>query len=102
MAPLKARLWGNVTLAGITVKVQVNGVGAHEGWATAAADGSWSIDLDPRAASADNRVEVVPSSGSPIVLTNVAFGDVFLCEPTPLQPHTLANNIRTYISVLPS
>ena len=48
MAPLKARLWGNATV-GTTVTVRVNGVAAHAGWATAAADGTWSIDLDPRA-----------------------------------------------------
>jgi sialate O-acetylesterase len=79
MAPLKARLWGNVT-AGTTVKVYVNGVIAHDGHATAVADGSWSIDLNPRGASPSNKVEIVPSSGSNITLTNVAFGDVYLCS----------------------
>jgi hypothetical protein len=77
MAPLKARLWGNATAGTTTVTVHVNGAFAHE--VRVGADGSWSVDLDPREASPSNKVEIVPSSGSPIVLTNVAFGDVYLC-----------------------
>ena len=79
-APLKARLWGNAT-AGTTVRVQVNGEIAHKGQAIVTADGSWSVDLDPREASPSSKIEIVPSSGNPVVLTNVAFGDVYLCAP---------------------
>jgi len=47
---------------------------------TAASDGTWSIALDPQPASTGHTIKVSTSGGKSQTLSNVAFGDVFLCS----------------------
>jgi sialate O-acetylesterase len=78
-----ARIWGSATGE---VTVTVSGGGGTEIQTTkAATNGSWSVDLRPRNATvAPSQITVAcPSctaaADKQVVLTDVLFGDVFVC-----------------------
>lgn len=78
-----ARLWGSATG---TVTVVVSGAGGAETkTARAAANGTWNIDLRPRPSTLEASTITVtcPScdaaADKKVVLTDVLFGDVFVC-----------------------
>ncbi len=86
-----ARLWGSATG---TVTAIVSGAGGAETkTATAAANGTWSIDLRPRASTMEPSTITVtcPSCKVPgdkkVVLTDVLFGDVFVCGGRESSAH---------------
>lgn len=63
----------------LSVKVLVNGkLASHD--AVVKPDKSWVVDLEPQTASSSNNITIVSSAGHSVVLTNVAFGDVYLCS----------------------
>eukprot|EP00456_Euglypha_rotunda_P014978 TRINITY_DN14772_c0_g1_i1.p1 TRINITY_DN14772_c0_g1~~TRINITY_DN14772_c0_g1_i1.p1 ORF type:complete len:206 (+),score=22.02 TRINITY_DN14772_c0_g1_i1:128-745(+) len=77
-SPQKSRVWGWGT-AGEKVTVQLDS-GTGGSWsANAASDGSWQVNLDPQDASTGHTITISAPSGSK-TLTNVAFGDVWLCS----------------------
>lgn len=77
--PDKAALYGTSLTAGETVTVAMT-PGDKKWTAKAAPDGSWEIDLDAQPASTGVTLTVSTSGGRSQTLTNVAFGDVFLCS----------------------
>ena len=82
-APARAAIWGLNAHPGEKVTVRLsNHRGATTTWSTTAAahNGSWSIAIDPQPVSVDCTIEVSTSGGRSQVLTNVAFGDVYLCS----------------------
>ena len=88
-APAKAAIWGNNANPGETVNVRLNNsdqsastdATTTTSWSTTAAhNGSWSVALDPQPISTGATIEVRTSSGRSQVITNVAFGDVYLCS----------------------
>ena len=78
-APASATIWGHTAMAGETVSARLDHL---QPWTTtAAADGGWSIKLDPQPASSNTTVTLNFSrTGRHRVLRNVAFGDVYLCS----------------------
>lgn len=88
-APARPNIWGNNVHPGETVTVQLTpaaaaaagAAGAASSWSTTAAqNGSWSIAMDPQPVSTGAAIEVRTSSGRSQVITNIAFGDVYLCS----------------------
>lgn len=79
-APAQSVIWGHNSVAGETVSVQLDHA---ESWsATVGANGQWRVSLAPQPASTGHNL-MINFSSSPShdrVLTNVAFGDVFLCS----------------------
>ena len=86
-APLAPRLWG-FAAAGERVSVEMDG----KMWSAAAdAQGNWKVDLDVQHASVGKVITITGSSGGPpIILSNIAFGDVYLCRcaHAPTRAHT--------------
>ena len=84
--PAKAAVWGEAVAPGIEVTVSLSGgsaavVVAGGPWkATAAANGSWAVAMDPQTASSGMTLTVSTKSGRTQVLNNIAFGDVVLCS----------------------
>eukprot|EP00750_Incisomonas_marina_P009528 INCI16034.8.p1 GENE.INCI16034.8~~INCI16034.8.p1 ORF type:complete len:299 (+),score=45.40 INCI16034.8:242-1138(+) len=76
-APLAPRLWGWDT-AGAAVSVELDGTAVAHG--TADVNGSWVIELPEQKAGNGHSIIITGSGGSNATLTNIAFGDVFLCS----------------------
>ena len=79
-APAHSIIWGHNAAAGETVSVQLDHAAPWS--ATVAANGQWKVSLAPQAASTGHHL-AINFSLSPShdrVLTNVAFGDVYLCS----------------------
>jgi hypothetical protein len=79
-APARANIWGNNAEVGERISVQLD---QGSSWNTTAnSSGGWLVQLAPQQASAKNHSLAVSFSisGRRRVLTNVAFGDVFLCS----------------------
>ena len=81
-APRSSRLFGQAP-PGTVVSVTLAPAPGHMGdtaTATAAADGTWVAALPPRPASRGRSISVVSSAdGASVNLSDVAFGDVFIC-----------------------
>merc|ERR1711957_501432 len=64
-----------------TVVAKMDGDDSKSWHSTVAADGVWVLELDPQEASDKHLIELSFSiSSRKKVLTNVAFGDVYLCS----------------------
>jgi len=78
-APARARIWGENAVPGETVSAVLNGV--HVWNSTVSADGNWAVQMAPQEASTGHTLTVGFSvSKRRQVLSNVAFGDVYLCS----------------------
>ena len=78
-APAKARIWGEHAVAGETVSAVLDGI--HVWNSTASADGDWAVQMAPQEASTGHTLTVgFSGSKRQQVLSNVAFGDVYLCS----------------------
>jgi hypothetical protein len=94
-----ARIWGGSAVGEITVTVSGGG-GAETQTTTAHANGSWSVDLKPRNATATPSSIAVACPACPAaankhaVLTDVLFGDVFVCGGQVGCSHTAFHNCR--------
>jgi len=69
------RVWGTCNPG---ARVQV-GLGAESGMAIAGPDGSWQVTLNPLAAGGPYTLTAA-ADGTVAILTNVLFGDVWLCS----------------------
>ena len=79
-APAQPIIWGHNGAAGETVSVQLDRAASWN--ATVGVNGQWKVTLAPQPASTDHNLSIKFSS-SPShhrFLTNVAFGDVYLCS----------------------
>ena len=74
--PLSARIWGNATAGAIVTVALGGGVSAKS--APAATNGSWSVELPPQPAGAGHSLTVSDGT-TKLSLSDVAFGDVYLC-----------------------
>lgn len=75
--PEQAQIWGYGDSAGTMVDILVDGTQtAH---ATIGSDRKWSAKLPPMAAGGSHTIEV-QSSGSSAKISNVMFGDVWVCS----------------------
>ena len=85
-APAQPNIWGTNAHPGATVTVQLRHHGSNKdsvagSWSTTATrNGSWLITMDPQPVSTGATIEVSTSSGRSQVITNIAFGDVYLCS----------------------
>ena len=76
-----AQIWGDAAAPGDAVTVTVAGAGVpFVGKATASSTGSWAVSLGPQPAATGAIVTVRTASGGKQTLTDVAFGDVYLCS----------------------
>ena len=75
-APQQARVWGTAAAASV-VRVALDSAAPIAAIASAAGD--WLVTLAPHAASV-NRTLTIEGDGERVVLSNVAFGDVYLCS----------------------
>jgi len=77
-----ARIWGGAAAGAVNVVVSGGG-GAETKTATADTSGNWRVDLKVRAATAAPSTITVSCTGckvkTPTVLTDVLWGDVFVC-----------------------
>ena len=73
--PQSARVWG-WSAAGSTVSVTLDST-AYK--VLAQADGSWTVDFPPQSASINRSLTIV-GDGQTVQLTNIAFGDVYICS----------------------
>lgn len=76
-APQRSRIWGAAG-PGVTVTVTLQPSGAKH-VTTADVNGTWRVVLPPMAASLGHTLNVSSSSGESATLSDIAFGDVFLC-----------------------
>ncbi len=76
-APASAVLYGFSATPGETVTVEL--MGGKSWTSTVAANGSWTVALDPQPATTGVTITVTASTKAR-TLKNVAFGDVFLCS----------------------
>jgi hypothetical protein len=74
-SPQSAQLWGSAS-AGNVVTVTLDGAQSLQ--TMAQQDGSWSLQLPAQAASVDRNLTIA-GDGQTLQLSNVAFGEVFLC-----------------------
>lgn len=80
-APTAAVVWGWANVSTETsVTATLNGVPC--GSTKVAADGSWTITLTPQPAGTGHTLVLATNAASsaPITLTNIAFGEVYLCS----------------------
>jgi len=75
-SPLRANIWGWTT-PGATVTVVFK---AKQYQATAAASGLWSVLLEPTIAGGPYTITATSTSGASASLTDVLFGDVYVCS----------------------
>jgi sialate O-acetylesterase len=78
-APLTPRLWG---WANASEDVIVTLDGTTSVTATAAENGTWIVDLPAQQAGHGHEITVTGARtpDAPVTLTNIAFGDVYLCS----------------------
>ena len=74
-APASARLWG-LASAGSRVDVVLDSTRYN---ATASADGRWTLDMPPQPAGINRSINI-SGDGTSLALTNIAFGDVYICS----------------------
>ena len=74
-APKSARVWGWAA-AGSTVAISLDTDGYK---VTVLPDGSWTVDFPPQQASV-NRSITITGDGETVTLSNIAFGDVYICS----------------------
>ena len=80
-APQRAALWGRGAVVGETVTATLRDAPASSSTATVDGSGAWSLSLPPQPASTGLTLAVhFSATGRSSVLTNVAFGDVYLCS----------------------
>ena len=78
-APTSARIWGDHAVPGETVSAVLDDT--HVWNSTVSADGSWAVQLAPQEASTGHTITVgFTVSKRSKVLSNLAFGDVYLCS----------------------
>jgi len=87
-APEKANLWGWSKTAGSTVSVTFNGKAYT---AMAGTAGAWSVLLDATAAGGPYSITISSTAGEQAVLSNVLFGDVFVCGGQSNMQFTVAS-----------
>ena len=89
-APERAALWGFNAIPGEAVTVELDQQWAWTG--AAGANGDWSIRIDPQEASTGRALTVnFSTSGRRAQLTNIAFGDVYLCSGQSNMEFSLNN-----------
>eukprot|EP00043_Microstomoeca_roanoka_P000473 m.27831 g.27831 ORF g.27831 m.27831 type:complete len:504 (+) comp10338_c0_seq2:59-1570(+) len=76
-SPYNARVWGFGTAG---EKVTVTVVGETPVTNTTTSDGMWEVNLPPHSEGSGFTLKISSSTGQTITLTNIAFGDVFLCS----------------------
>jgi len=86
-APYASSIFGWAD-AGDTITVAFNQKNYQS---TAVADGSWSVKLDPTAAGGPYSIVVASSAGDKVTLTNILFGDVWLCGGQSNMQFTVAS-----------
>jgi len=75
--PLKAKVWGTAA-PGSKVQVTLDHGNGKTYKGQANAEGSWSVELEPEPAMTGKNLNI-EGDGDTITLTDVAFGDVFVC-----------------------
>jgi len=76
-APLKANVWGWSKTAGSVVSVVLGGKTYQ---ATADSTGFWIVSLDATPAGGPYQITITSSAGESSTLSNILFGDVFVCS----------------------
>lgn len=88
-----ATVWGwaapNATVS-VSVSSACGGL-LHSAHTVASASGAWSADVAQKEAAASTTVTIRDDASSTITLTNVAFGDVFLCSGQSNMEYPMAN-----------
>jgi len=76
-APYQAQIWGWTSQPNAAVALKFN---SQTYKATSGKDNSWSIYLNPQAAGGPYNITITSTAGDNAVLTNVLFGDVWVCS----------------------
>jgi hypothetical protein len=81
-APARAAIWGFRAAPGETVRAALLDDSTAQQWVTTASpEGTWNMSLSPQPASSGRKLTLsFETSRRQRVLTNVAFGDVYLCS----------------------
>lgn len=75
--PQRSTIWGRTSRAGDVVTAMLDDVKYQV--FSSSKDGSWSIDFDPQDASVDRTIKI-SDKDEQVVLSNVAFGDTYICS----------------------
>jgi len=75
--PYRARLWGWTQNSGATVTVNL---GSKQYKATSDSTSLWQVNIDPMQAGGPYTIYIKSSEGDAATLTNVLFGDVYICS----------------------
>jgi len=75
--PYRARLWGWTQTAGATVTVNI---GSDQYTATSDSSSLWQVDMDPKQPGGPYTIYIKSSDGDATTLTNILFGDVYVCS----------------------
>jgi sialate O-acetylesterase len=79
-APQKARIWGWTLTAGAEVLLTIDGRRQNATYTTTSDSNlAWSVELQPALAGGPHTIWVSSSDGQIQILTNVMFGDVWVC-----------------------
>eukprot|EP00056_Hartaetosiga_gracilis_P020600 m.20567 g.20567 ORF g.20567 m.20567 type:complete len:821 (+) comp8585_c0_seq8:86-2548(+) len=77
-SPMSARVWGFANASDAHVVVTLDG--SNPVTAVPDTEGIWEVELAEQEASTGRTIAIKSSSGHSIILTNIAFGDVYLCS----------------------
>lgn len=76
-------IWGSTATQGLAVDVSIGGAVYH---ATADASSHWAVALPPTPYGGPYSITVNASDGSRVVLTDVLFGELYLCSGQCVSP----------------
>lgn len=103
MEPAKAQLWGYATTVGDTVHIKLNGTTVGSAAVNKRTDGHsggiWSALLPAQKAGGPVTISITSQDGHS-ALTDVLFGDVWICSGQSNMAFTLSHVCISYISTI--
>lgn len=98
-APQSATIWGSTTNPGTPITAIIDSTDKYQVFARA--DGTWTITFNPQQASTNHEI-LISDADSKVTLTNVDFGDVFICSGQSNMEFSLSDSFDNVTAIADS